>query len=50
MDGQSCPASETDALGALERFLDGAAKEGLGLCEVERESERRGRELVRLLL
>ena len=50
MDGQSCPASGTDALGALERFLDGAAKEGLGLCEVERESERRGRELVRLLL
>ena len=42
MDGQSCPASGTDALGALERFLDGAAKEGLGLCEVERESERRG--------
>jgi hypothetical protein len=50
MDGQSCPASGTDALGALKRFLDGAAKEGLGLCEVERESERRGRELVRLLL
>ena len=50
MDGQSCSASGTEALGALERFLDGAAKEGLGLCEVERESERRGRELVRLLL
>jgi hypothetical protein len=50
MDGQSGPASGTDALGALERFLDGAAKEGLGLCEVERESERRGRELVGLVL
>jgi hypothetical protein len=50
MDGQSGPASGTDALGALERFLDGAAKEGLGLCEVERESERRAGGLLLLLL
>jgi hypothetical protein len=50
MDGQSEPASGIEAFSELERFLQGAAKEQLQLGAVERESERRGRELVRLLL
>jgi hypothetical protein len=50
MDGQSEPASGIEAFSELERFLQGAATEQLALGAVERESERRGRELVRLLL
>jgi hypothetical protein len=50
MDDQSEPASGIEAFSELERFLQGAAKEQLELGAVERESERRGRELVRLLL
>lgn len=50
MDEQSCPESGIEAFSELERFLQGAATEQLGLGEVERASERRGRELVRLLL
>ncbi len=50
MDGQSDPASGIEAFWELERFLEGAAEERLGLGAVERESERRGRELVRLAL
>jgi hypothetical protein len=50
MDERSEPASGIEAFSELERFLQSAAKEQLGLGAVERESERRGRELVRLLL
>ena len=50
MDGQPCPASGIEAFWDLERFLQGAADARLGLPEIERESERRGRELLRLAL
>ncbi|MGB8881519.1 MAG: ISKra4 family transposase, partial [Solirubrobacteraceae bacterium] len=50
MDEQSSPASGLEALWELERFLKDAAQARVGLGEVERESERRGRELVRLAL
>jgi hypothetical protein len=50
MDGQSPPASGIEAFWELEQFLEGAASARLGLSEIERESERRGRELVRLAL
>jgi hypothetical protein len=50
MDGQSEPASGIEAFSELERFLERAAQAHAGLSEVERESECRGRELVRLLL
>jgi hypothetical protein len=50
MDDQSEPASGTEAFSELERFLERAAQAHTGLSEVERESERRGRELVRVLL
>ncbi len=50
MDDQSEPASGIEAFSELERFLQGAATQQLELGAVERESERRGRELVRLLL
>jgi hypothetical protein len=39
-----------EALWDLERYLTAAAGDHLGLCEIERESEQRGRELVRLAL
>jgi hypothetical protein len=44
------PASGLEAFWDLERFLAGASRAHLGLPEVERQSERRGRELVRLAL
>jgi hypothetical protein len=50
MDGQSEPASGIEAFSELERFLENAVLAHAGLTEVERESERRGRELLRLLL
>lgn len=50
MASQAPPASGIEAFSDLERFLEGAAEEHAGLGEVERESERRGREMVRLLL
>src|SRR5438128_786058 len=50
MDGQARPASGIEAFWELERFLKGAVQDRLGLGEIERESERRGRELVRLAL
>ena len=50
MDDHAGPASGIDAFWDLERFLEGAAQASLGLPEVERESERRGRELLRLAL
>lgn len=50
MDSHAGPASGIDAFWDLERFLEGAVEARLGLPEVERESGRRGRELVRLAL
>ena len=50
MDDRSGPASGIEAFWEIERFLEGAADARLDLCEVERESERRGRELMRLAL
>ena len=50
MDEQSSPASGLEAFWDLERFLKDAAQARSGLSELERESERRGRELVRLAL
>jgi hypothetical protein len=43
-------ASGLEAFGDLERFLSDAAEAHLGLSELERGSERRSRELVRLAL
>jgi hypothetical protein len=50
MGGQAPPASGIEAFSELERFLEGAARAHAGLGVVERESERRGREMVRLML
>jgi hypothetical protein len=50
MDEQARPASGIEAFWELERFLQSAAQAHAGLSEVERASERRGRELVRLAL
>jgi len=50
MGGQCEPASGVEAFSQLERFLQRAASQQLELGAVECESERRGRELVRLLL
>ena len=44
------PASGLEAFQELERFLSDAAEAHLGLSELERGSERRSRELVRLSL
>jgi hypothetical protein len=50
MDEQAPPTSGIEAFRELERFLDGAVTQRLELGVLERESERRGRELVRLAL
>jgi len=50
MGDQAQPASGIEAFSDLERFLEAAAEAHAGLGEVERASERRGRELVRLML
>ena len=50
MGGQSDPASGIEAFSELERFLEDATQTHAGLGELERESEHRGREMVRLLL
>jgi hypothetical protein len=50
LGGQAPPASGIEAFSELERFLESAAKTHISLGEVERESDRRGRELVRLML
>ena len=50
MDGQAPAASGIDALQELERYLSSQAALSAGLSEIERESERRGREIVRLSL
>jgi len=47
MDNEPCPVSGIDAFRDLERYLSGAVG---GLAEIERESERRGREILRLAL
>ena len=44
------PASGLDAFRELERFLSEAGEAHLGLSELERGAERRGRELLRLSL
>jgi hypothetical protein len=48
--GPDPPLSGTTAFAELERFLEGAAQAHTALGEVERESDHRGRELVRLML
>ena len=50
MDDQAPAASGIDALQDLERSLSGQAALSAGLSEIERESERRGREILRLAL
>lgn len=50
MDDQASAASGIDALQDLERYLSTQAALSAGLSEIERESERRGREIVRLSL
>jgi len=50
MGDQAQPVSGIEAFSDLERFLEAAAEAHAGLGEVERASERRGREMVRLML
>jgi hypothetical protein len=50
MDDRSSPSSGIDAFRDLERWLSGQAAASAGLSELERESERRGREILRLAL
>ena len=50
MDDQSPPSSGIDAFRDLEHWLSGQAAASAGLSELERESERRGREILRLAL
>jgi hypothetical protein len=50
MDDQSSAASGLDAFQDLERWLSGQAACAAGMSELERESERRGREILRLAL
>ena len=50
MDDPSSASSGIDALRDLERWLSGQAAHSAGISVVERESERRGREILRLAL
>ncbi len=50
MEDRSSPGSGVEAFQDLERYLSGQAAASAGLSELERESERRGRELLRLAL
>jgi hypothetical protein len=50
MDEQSSPSSGLDAFRDLERWLAGQAACRSGMSELERESERQGREILRLAL
>jgi len=50
MENGSSPASGIDAFRDLERYLSGQVAANAGLPEIERESERRGREILRLAL
>jgi hypothetical protein len=49
-DRPSSPASGLDAFRDLERWLSGQAACSAGMSELERESERQGREILRLAL
>jgi hypothetical protein len=50
MGDQSSPSSGIDAFRDLERWLSGQTAQDAGMSELERESERRGREILRLAL
>jgi hypothetical protein len=50
MDDRPAAASGIDAFRDLERYLSAQAALNAGLSEIERESERRGREILRLAL
>ena len=50
MEDRSSRGSGIDAFRDLERWLSGQAAASAGLSELERESERRGREILRLAL
>jgi hypothetical protein len=50
MDEQSSPSSGIDAFRELERWLSGQAAASSGMSALERESERQGREILRLCL
>jgi hypothetical protein len=50
MDDRAPAASGIDAFQDLERYLSGQAALSSGLSEIERESERRGREILRRCL
>jgi len=50
MEDRSSPSSGIEAFQDLERWLSGQAAASAGLSELERESERRGREVLRLAL
>jgi hypothetical protein len=50
MEDRSSPGSGIDAFRDLERWLSGQSAASAGLSELERESERRGREILRLAL
>jgi hypothetical protein len=50
MGDQSSPSSGIDAFRDLERWLSGQTAQDAGMSELERESERRGREIVSLAL
>jgi hypothetical protein len=50
VDRSSAPASGLDAFRELERWLSGQAACSSGMSELERESERQGREILRLAL
>ncbi len=50
MEDRSSPRSGIEAFQDLERYLSGQAAASAGLSELERESERRGREILRLAL
>jgi hypothetical protein len=50
MDESSSPSSGIDALRDLERWLSGQAARAAGISQVERESELRGREILRVAL
>lgn len=50
MEDRFSQSSGIEAFQDLERWLSGQAAASAGLSELERESERRGREVLRLAL
>jgi hypothetical protein len=50
MEDRASPSSGIEAFQDLERYLSGQAAQAAGLSELECESERRGREILRLAL